>query len=149
MTIQIRPATPVDQPFIRALVRSAQLNPINLRWPNFVVAEVEGRVVGIGQLRPHSDGSKELSSLVVTPEHRGRGIGGQIVQALLSGQTGPIYLFCEPDLERYYARYRFQRVEPRELPKSLARMHRMASALMRIASLLARRDVRIIAMHWG
>src|SRR6476619_7544468 len=37
----IRPATEADQVTIRRLIREANLNPMSLDWPNFVVAEEE------------------------------------------------------------------------------------------------------------
>jgi len=144
----IRPAAPADQRAIRAWVWQARLNPVNLRWRNFVVAEVEGQIAGIGQLRRHADGSLELASLVVAPAHRGRGIGSQIVRALLAGQQGPIYLFCENELQPYYTRLGFQPVQPADLPPALARMRRMATWLMRVASAISRREMGIVAMRW-
>ena len=144
----IRPAAPADQRAIRAWVWRAGLNPINLSWRNFVVAEVEGQIVGLGQLRPHADGSLELASLVVSPAHRGRGIGSQIVRALLASRRGPIYLFCENALQPYYTRLGFQPLQPADLPPALARMHRMARWLMRLASAVSRREMGIVAMRW-
>lgn len=144
----IRPATSADQRAIRAWVWSARLNPVNLRWRNFVVAEVEGQMAGIGQLRRHADGSLELASLVVAPAFRQHGIGSQIVRALLAGQQGPVYLFCKRELQPYYARLGFQPIRATELPPALARMHRMATWLMRVASALSRREIGIVPMRW-
>jgi ribosomal protein S18 acetylase RimI-like enzyme len=91
MQPRIRPATVNDQRAIWAWVWRSGLNPLNLNWRNFVVAEVEGQLAGFGQLRPHRDGSLELASLVVRPAYRRQGIGSRIVRALLAGQQGPIY----------------------------------------------------------
>jgi GNAT superfamily N-acetyltransferase len=44
------------------------------------------------QLRRHGDGSRELGSLVVQREHRGRGIGARLVAALLARNEGPVHL---------------------------------------------------------
>ena len=51
MTINIRPATAKDGETIKALVRMARINPRNLDWRRFIVAEENGRVVGIGQVK--------------------------------------------------------------------------------------------------
>jgi len=148
MNIRIRRATQADQSAIQHMVRQAGLNPFNVRWSNFAVAEDDGQVIGVGQLRPHSDGSRELASLVVAPDSRRRGIGGQLVRALLADQRPPIFLFCEHDLEGYYARFGFQLVLRSALPKPLARMHRLANMLARVGSALSRREMRIITMRW-
>lgn len=148
MRAHIRPATAGDQRAIRAWVWSARLNPVNLRWRNFVVAEVAGQMAGIGQLRPHADGSLELASLVVAPAFRRHGIGSRIVRALLAGQQGPIYLFCEGKLQPYYARLGFDPIQAAELPPALARMYRLATGLARVASALRRREVGIVPMRW-
>ncbi|HEY2941485.1 MAG TPA: hypothetical protein VGN09_03535, partial [Vicinamibacteria bacterium] len=66
--VTIRPATQADQATIVRLVRRANLNRMNLRWPNFLVAESDGGVVGIGQVKTHRDGSRELASMVVVSE---------------------------------------------------------------------------------
>ncbi|MCL5995826.1 MAG: GNAT family N-acetyltransferase [Chloroflexi bacterium] len=146
--VLIRKATPADQLTIRAMVRAARLNPINLRWPNFVVADDGGHVVGAGQLRPYGDGSRELASLAVIPIYQRLGIGGRIVRQLLADQRGPIYLMCEHTLEGYYERFGFRAIEGRALPKTMARMHRMGNLLMSVGSWLSRQELRISAMRW-
>lgn len=71
----IRPATPGDQAAIAALVWAEGLNTESLRWPDFLVAVDEARhLIGTVQLRRHADGARELASLVVVPEWRGRGL---------------------------------------------------------------------------
>ena len=112
----LRPATQADQSTITAMVRMAKLNPVNLRWANFWVAEADGHIVGVGQLRPHADGSRELASLVVQLANRHQDIGGRLVRQLLTLCPGPIYLFCEDALEGYYARFGFHGVGREVLP---------------------------------
>jgi N-acetylglutamate synthase-like GNAT family acetyltransferase len=146
--MDIRKATAEDQVAIRSMVRAAHLNPINVRWPNFLVAEEDGQVIGVGQLRPHGDGSRELASLVILPAYRRRGIGGQLVRALLTDQRGPIYLFCKHTLEGYYARFGFHAIGRRELPAPLARVHGLGNAFARAESWLSGREMRISAMCW-
>ena len=156
MEIRIRRAVPADQRDIQRMVRRAGLNPVNVRWQNFVVADVAGPapkpdsrrlIIGAGQLRPHRDGSRELASLVVAPDYRRRGVGGAIVRQLLSGQRGAVYLFCESGLESFYARFDFRCVPRQALPPPLARVHRLANLLASAGSALSRREMRIIAMR--
>jgi N-acetylglutamate synthase-like GNAT family acetyltransferase len=116
----IRPATQADQAIISAMVRAAKLNPVNLRWVNFWVAEADGRVVGVGQL----------------------------VRQLVSIYPAPIYLFCADDLGSYYARTGFHRVERRELPHPLARLYLAGRLVTRVGALFNRQKGRLIAMRW-
>jgi len=146
--IHIRTATAADQAVIQALVRGAGLNPINVRWPNFQVAEEGGRIVGVGQMRPHGGGVVELASLTVIPEFRRRGIGAELIGALMAGRAAPVYLFCEGAKEAYYARHGFRQVGRSSLPRRLARIHRLANILARVESLMRGGDTRIIAMRW-
>ena len=48
------------------------------QWPNFVVAEDGGTIVGIGQVKTHGDGSRELASIAVIPARQSQGIGGRL-----------------------------------------------------------------------
>jgi N-acetylglutamate synthase-like GNAT family acetyltransferase len=147
MSIAIRPATAADQPTISAMVRDARLNPFRLNWGDFVIAEDEGRIVGIGQIRPHGDGSRELSSLVVVPERQAQGVGSQVVEALLARETGPTYLFCRDRLASFYERFGFKLVERQQLPRALARMHRLANLMTSVEALFIGDHGRIAAMR--
>jgi N-acetylglutamate synthase-like GNAT family acetyltransferase len=143
----LHPATEADQHTISAMVRGAGLNPVNLHWVNFWVAEADGRVVGVAQLRPHADGSRELASLVVDAAYRRQGIGEQLVRQLLATYHAPIYLFCEEPLGDYYARFGFYRVERRALPPPLARLYAAGRVVTWLGTIFHRQDGhRLIAM---
>jgi N-acetylglutamate synthase-like GNAT family acetyltransferase len=114
----IRPARAQDQATITAMVRGAHLNPMDLRWQRFLVAEDGSGIVGVGQIRPH-EGASELASLVVREDRRGQGVGGQIIHALLAQLPGTVYLFCRPQLESYYAQFGFRAVSVKEAPSPL------------------------------
>ncbi len=83
----IRAARAADQATIVGLVRAARLDPSNLHWPNFVVAEADGQIVGCGQIRP-DPGLRELGSMVVIKPYRQRGVGAAIVRALQACLSG-------------------------------------------------------------
>lgn len=100
------------------MVRGARLNPMDLRWQRFLVAEDGTGIVGAVQIRPH-DGTLELASLVVREDQRGRGIGSQLIQALIAQSPGSLYLFCRSQLEGYYARFGFRAIGVQEAPPSL------------------------------
>jgi N-acetylglutamate synthase-like GNAT family acetyltransferase len=140
--LTIRPATEGDQATIRRLIREANLNRMSLRWPNFVVAEEDGAIVGIGQVKAHGDGSRELASIAVVPGRQGQGIGSAIIKALLSREDdGVLYLTCRSQLQGYYERFGFRLVEPGEYPGYYRR-------LLPLVNLIAGRfGMRILVMR--
>jgi amino-acid N-acetyltransferase len=122
MSIFIRPAREPERWTIRRIVWRARINPTELDWQRFLVAETAGRIVGVGQVKPHKDGSRELASLAVIPSHQRQGIGAQIIRALLARETGIVYLVCASRLASYYARFGFQHIERAAMPPSFRRM---------------------------
>ena len=143
----IRQATEQDQPVIRALVREAGINPLHLHWQNFVLAQDGDRLVGCGQLRPHADGSAELASIAVTPSYQGRGIGVALVKTLIHLHVGVLYLMCEGERQRFYARFGFVAVPARALPREMRLMFGVGSAFTWIARTLFRQPVGIAGMR--
>jgi N-acetylglutamate synthase-like GNAT family acetyltransferase len=136
----IRRAVPSDQAPIAALVRGAGINPFDLRWQRFLVADEGGRVIGAVQIKLHGDGSRELASLAVVPERRGQSVGSALVGALLAAETGPIYLTCADRLEGYYVRFGFRRLEPDEMPPYFRRLSLFTRALGAL--------LRVFGQHW-
>ena len=116
-TYFIRLARAADEAAIKALIRAEHLDPLNVHWQNFLVAEDAdaGRIVGIGQVKPYHSG-RELGSLVVVPDRRQSGVGGALIRALIEHERGPLLLFCLAFREPYYAKFGFQRCGPRDLP---------------------------------
>lgn len=96
---------------------------MNLRWPNFVVAEEGGAIVGIGQVKAHGDGSRELASIAVVPGRQGQGIGSEIINTLVAREeTGVVYLTCRRQLQRYYERFGFRRLGRAQYPTYFRRL---------------------------
>jgi N-acetylglutamate synthase-like GNAT family acetyltransferase len=147
MPIILRPATAADQRTIRKIVRDARLYPFGLHWQNFTVAESGGKIVAVGQVKSHRDGSRELASLAVLPAFQGRGVGGQIVHRLISQEKETLHLFCGPALERYYRRFGFETVAREALPPSIARLHRMGNWIANLVSYFISGNLRILAMR--
>ncbi len=147
MAYAMRPAVQADQPAITAIVRAAGINPLSLHWQRFLVTEEGGRIIGLAQMKPHWDGSRELASLAVVPERRGNGIGSALVRALLAGERGPIYLTCREPLESYYARFGFCRLVNREMPPYFRRLSRLTGAISFVTAPFGVRW-RIIVMGW-
>ncbi len=153
--MNIRPAQATDQPTITRIIREAGINRMSLDWHRFVIAEDGtdpkdlgkpfGSIVGIGQIKPHGDGSRELASIAVIPERRGQGIGSAIIRELLAREKGVLYLTCRAPLEAYYARFGFRRIAREEMPPYFRRIIRLASIIIA----LSRRSVQIIVMKRG
>jgi N-acetylglutamate synthase-like GNAT family acetyltransferase len=121
--LNIRAATEADQPTIRRLIKEANLNRMSLNWPNFVVAEEDGAIVGVGQVKAHGDGSRELASIAVVPARQGQGVGSALIKTLLAREPGVVlHLTCRSQLQRYYERFGFRRLEPAEFPPYFKRM---------------------------
>ncbi len=146
MTFRIRPAAAADQRTITSLVRAAGINPLDLKWQRFLIAEEHGGVVGVGQVRRHGDGSRELASLAVVPERMGRGVGSALVDALMARESGRVFLFCQNSLEGYYARFGFIAVGRPELPPKLRLWHRMGNLMASVASRFEHHPFHIVAM---
>ena len=149
MEHRIRRATAADQQGITRLVREARLNPRSLHWGRFVVAEVDGDLLGVAQVRRHRDGSHELASLVVRPEARGRGVAANMIEMVLDGEPGPVFMLVDRRFARHYQRWAFRPVEPSDLPTSMRRQLRIGRAVTALGSLLIRRRIALVALRRG
>jgi amino-acid N-acetyltransferase len=116
--VQIRKATENDQAIIRQMVKEERLDPTSLNWPQFLVAEEAGAVIGIGQIRPYPK-CRELGSLAVKEAYRKQGVGERLVEALLANESGDVYLECLSHNEHYYAKFGFQRIAWWQAPMPL------------------------------
>ncbi|QAY64295.1 amino-acid N-acetyltransferase [Xylanimonas allomyrinae] len=92
MTPVIRPALPADVRAVRALVEPYAERRILLAKElvgyfeavqEFLVAEVDGVVVGCGALHVMWDDLAEVRTLAVAPEHLGTGVGHRLLAALV------------------------------------------------------------------
>jgi N-acetylglutamate synthase-like GNAT family acetyltransferase len=113
----IRPAKKEEFQAIRDLIFEVQINPMGLAWQRFLVAvTAEGELVGCGQVKPHRDGSREVASIAVRPQFRGRGAARAILEALLARETRrPLYLMCRSQLEPFYNKFGFRAVSINEM----------------------------------
>lgn len=126
MTVTLRPATAADAQRIKDLIDRVRINPMNLNWERFIVAEEDGTLVGCGQIKPHKDGAMELASLAVVPERHGQGIGSMLVLALIERQPEELYLMCRSVLAPYYRRFGFEEIGLEEMPRSFKTIYRAA-----------------------
>lgn len=144
----IRPAAEADAPAIRSLVSTARLNPRDLDWRRFLVADVAGEIVACAQVRVHGGGSRELASVAVLPTRRGAGIGRRISEAALAREPArPIYLYTESRTEDYWANLGFRTVEGDAIPRDMAWPLRIARVATALYALVTRQPYRIVVMR--
>jgi amino-acid N-acetyltransferase len=131
---QIRPARPTDQSTIKTIVRQAGINPLSLHWPDFLVAEIDSQIIGIGQVKSHGDGTRELASIAVLPAYQRQGIASAIIQALLAREGRPLFLTCRDRLESFYTPFGFRVLARDEMPRYFRRIYRLASVFSWVAA---------------
>jgi amino-acid N-acetyltransferase len=134
--IGLRPARAADQAAIDALVHAERLNPRDLDWRRFCVAVVEGDVVGAAQVRRHTDGSRELGSLVVAPAHRGHGIAALLIERLLGGQRGAVHAVTAHSNVPRFGRWGFVPIANSRAPRALRRNRRLGQIAGGLMALL-------------
>ena len=118
LDITIRSATSDDAATIKRMVYSARLDPTSLKWHNFLLAEYEGHVVGIGQIKPYP-GCEELGSLVTRRKYQGQGIAARLIEALESRAGRPLYLLCASNMEGFYQRFGYETINWWQAPPFL------------------------------
>ena len=105
-----RPSRPTPRRSAR-LIRQAQLDPHDLDWRRFLVADEGGEVVACAQVRVHHQaGAPELASVAVAAERSGDGgIGRAIAEAAIDREPiRPLYLYTESRTEAFWTRLGFQ-----------------------------------------
>lgn len=118
LLIDIRSASEKDSPIIKQMVKQARLDPTSLKWQNFLIAEVEGDIAGIGQIKQYP-ACEELGSLVTKRAYRGKGIGEKMISALEARAGRPLYLLCESKMGTYYQRFGYDTISWWDAPAFL------------------------------
>jgi N-acetylglutamate synthase-like GNAT family acetyltransferase len=128
--LSLRPATQADSAWIRDLIHRVGINPLDLNWEHFLLAESpQGIRLGCAQLKPHGDGSLELASLAVEEFARGRGVARALIESLLAGSPRPLFLMCRPELGPLYERFGFRTVGPQEMTPYFRRIRKVTRLL--------------------
>lgn len=146
MAITIRHARKEDQQTIVSMIHQAKLNPRNLHWEKFLVAEEDGKLIGLRQIKTHSRGTREVASGFVLPEFRRRGISAQIMRELLAGETGTLYTMVNEKRAGYYEQFGFRRVDVDQLPADFRREYRIGRIVTTLMSLFRKDRVRIVPL---
>ena len=147
MAVIIRPARQEDQQTIVSLVHQAKINPRNLYWQNFLIAEEDGQVVGVRQVRVHAGGTREVGSGVVLPEYRHQGISARLMNEILVRETGPLYTMINEKWTPYYEKFGFRRVDANQLPDDFRREYRIGRLITSVLSLFMKEKLRIIPLR--
>lgn len=123
--VSVRPARKEDLVSVRRLLGDAGLPEAGVEeWlPQFVVAEQEGRVVGVGGLELYGP-SALLRSVAVRADRRGGGLGRELVDRLLAGARRrgirEVYLLTTT-AENWFPRLGFAAVTRDEVPEAVRR----------------------------
>lgn len=146
MALTIRPAQEDDQETILSYVRQARINPRNLHWQNFLVAEKDQKIVGIRQVKTHAQGTREVASGFVLPEYRRQGISARLMKELLARETGPLYTMVNEKWASYYEQFGFRRVDVSQLPSDFLQEYRIGRIVTSLLSLFRKDRVRIVPL---
>jgi amino-acid N-acetyltransferase len=142
--VTLRSAAQQDAGIIRRLVQQARINPTGLDWQRFIVAETEtGQVIGCAQIKPHQDGTRELASLVVIPEWRGKGVARALIEDFIAREKETLYLMCRAGLIPFYTKFGFKALRPEEMPAYYRRMYN----IVRFLNGLFRKSTRLAIMR--
>jgi N-acetylglutamate synthase-like GNAT family acetyltransferase len=146
MVYSVRPAIQEDQSKIKSLIRSVRINPTGLDWRRFVVAvDDEDALIGCGQVKPHRDGSRELSSLAVVEHWRGRGVARALMACLMAKHDPPLWLTCRSSLVPLYERFGFREVQKEEQqPRYFQRVRSLAE----VFKMLSKTNDYLAVMVW-
>lgn len=144
----IREATEADADAIRGLIRAAQLNPRDLDWRRFLVADDGGSVVACAQIRVHGGGSRELASVAVDPRRQGEGIGRAISEAAIAREpVRPLYLYTESIRTEYWRKFAFREIDGDGIPRDMRVSVRAARIALAALSPLLGRRLRVVVMQ--
>ena len=149
MTVTIRPARPEDQEIIVAYIRQAKINPRDLHWEHFLVAEEDGKPIGIRQVEIHKRGTREVASGFVLPAYRRQGISAELMNAILKREQGPLYLMCRDKRAVYYEQFGFRQVPVDQLPADFRQEYWIGRIVTTLMSMFSNEQVRILPMKRG
>ncbi len=120
----LRAATPDDLAAVTTLIEAAQLPPWDTEQHlhNFVVAELDGRIVGCGGFEAYPEGNAALvRSMAVGESLRGSGLGGRILDWVMeharSLGMSDFYLFTMTARD-FYLKFGYVDVTLDEFPEA-------------------------------
>lgn len=117
MTVELSSLPQVMFPLLDKFYRAQRSHMRTGRAERVWVARMEHEIVAGVCLTPVEDGHW-LTGLLVAPVQRKRGLAGLLLERVRSELEGPIWLFCHPDLQRFYTARGYVLCEA--LPETLA-----------------------------
>lgn len=147
MALTIRPARQEDQQTIVSYIRQAKLSSRNLHWERFLVAEENGQIIGIRQVKIHPQGTHEVGSGYVLPEYRRQGVSRHLMNEILSRETGTLYTMINEKRASYYEGFGFRTVDLHQLPSDFRKEFQRRQVVIYARDFFKKVKVRIIPMR--
>ena len=141
--MRIRNATSADLPAVESLLSASDLPLDGVRdnFSNFVVAEDDGEIAGAIGLEEFGAVAL-LRSAVVSPEHRGSGVGRRLVERLLVGAEvagiEELYLLTTT-ADQYFPRFGFTHTTRSAVPDAVKASAEFKGACPDTAVVMTRR----------
>jgi amino-acid N-acetyltransferase len=141
--MQIRNATNADLSAVESLLSASDLPVAGVRdnFSSFIVAEDQGEIAGAIGLEEFGSVAL-LRSAVVSPAHRGTGIGTRLVERILehAEEAGieEVYLLTT-SAEEYFPRLGFVRTTRSAVPTALKESREFQGACPETAAVMTRR----------
>lgn len=149
--MKIRRATKSDLPAVEELLVASDLPTDGVRdnFSSFVVADDDGTIAGAVGLEKYGSCAL-LRSAVVTPDHRGSGVGRRLVEQLLEraeeAGVDEIYLLTTT-AEDYFPRFGFTRTSRSAVPAALKASAEFRGACPETAVVMTRRIGEAARVH--
>lgn len=89
--MKLRQALPSDMSSIYNTSAKYNLESDDMRAEEFIIAEENNKIIGIGRLKVHPD-TLELGTIGVVEEYRNQGVAVKIINALLEKTNSDVYL---------------------------------------------------------
>jgi N-acetylglutamate synthase-like GNAT family acetyltransferase len=147
MSVIICPAVEADQSTIVTLIHQARINPRNLHWSRFLIAEDDNQIVGIRQVKILKHGTHEVASGFVLPAYRHRGISAQLMDEILVRESTTLYLMCNKKWKKYYEQFGFRDVKLADLPRDFCREYLIGKLITTLVSVFTFHKLNIIPMR--
>ena len=142
-TPALRPATPADLASIAELLESSDLPTVGVgeELCSFIVAEADGKLVGVVGIESCCDRYALLRSTAVADAWRSRGVGRKLVERAISEAEArgfkALYLLTTT-AEHYFPSFGFSKVDRSEVPDEVRATEEFHSACPASATVMTR-----------